>query len=177
MDHDQQRDASEEAYNRQLLENPDPEETRTVFSNYTDEAREVRMHKIAKAMRQIEAGIGAEMEAYRRDMTKAISTYCVDDDFDSTVRNMLISFENDGFDLQTFLADESESSRYHDLVRVWRMLERLSQPENYSRDELSHLYMQYSLCPLHHWDWAICFDDEDPECSQIRAIFPHGHDT
>jgi hypothetical protein len=33
-----------------------------------------------------------------------------------------------------------------------------------------------SLCPLHLCDYAICFDDEDPECAQIREIHP-GHDT
>jgi len=47
----------------------------------------------------------------------------------------------------------------------------------YQRDSLSHLAMKLSLCPLHFVDWAICFDDEDPECSQIREIFPDCHDT
>lgn len=49
--------------------------------------------------------------------------------------------------------------------------------DKFRRDDLSHLLMQHSLCPMHFTDWAICFDDDDPECSQIRAIFPHGHDT
>jgi hypothetical protein len=30
---------------------------------------------------------------------------------------------------------------------------------------------------MHFVDWAICFDDENPECEQIRTIFPHSHDT
>jgi hypothetical protein len=46
-----------------------------------------------------------------------------------------------------------------------------------SRDEVSELAMSLSLCPIHFVDWAICFDDEDPECDQIRLIFPIGHDT
>lgn len=33
-----------------------------------------------------------------------------------------------------------------------------------------------SLCPLHHIDYAACFDDDDPECAPIRLIHP-SHDT
>lgn len=44
------------------------------------------------------------------------------------------------------------------------------------RDYLSHLRLQYSICPLHACDYAICFDDDDPECAAIRSCFPN-HDT
>lgn len=47
----------------------------------------------------------------------------------------------------------------------------------YYRDEISTIAMELSLCPMHFGDWAGCFDDENPECEQIRAIFPHSHDT
>lgn len=47
----------------------------------------------------------------------------------------------------------------------------------YRRDEMSTLAISLSLCPMHFCDWASCFDDDDAECSQIRAIFPYGHDT
>lgn len=46
----------------------------------------------------------------------------------------------------------------------------------YQRDALSTLLLDNSLCPLHAIDYAICFDDDDPDCAQIRAIFP-SHDT
>jgi hypothetical protein len=46
----------------------------------------------------------------------------------------------------------------------------------YHIHELSMLRLDESLCPLHHCDYAICFDDDDPECAPIRACFPH-HDT
>ena len=46
-----------------------------------------------------------------------------------------------------------------------------------NRDEVSEIAMSLSLCPIHFVDWAICFDDSDPECSQVRDIFPVGHDT
>lgn len=40
----------------------------------------------------------------------------------------------------------------------------------------SMLLLEYSLCPMHRIDYAICFDDDDPDCAQIRALFP-SHDT
>lgn len=47
----------------------------------------------------------------------------------------------------------------------------------FSRDEITRITIAQSLCPLHFCDWAACFDDEDKECEQIRAIYPYGHDT
>jgi hypothetical protein len=46
----------------------------------------------------------------------------------------------------------------------------------WGRDTITELALEASLCPLHFVDYAICFDDEDPECSQIRVIHP-SHDT
>jgi hypothetical protein len=45
-----------------------------------------------------------------------------------------------------------------------------------STDDISELRLADSLCPLHACDYAICFDDDDAECAQIRSIFP-SHDT
>lgn len=44
------------------------------------------------------------------------------------------------------------------------------------RDELTAMRLDYSLCPLHACDYAICFDDDDAECAPIRTIHPT-HDT
>lgn len=49
--------------------------------------------------------------------------------------------------------------------------------DKFSRGTLTELAISMSLCPLHFVDWAICFDDTDPECSQIREIYPYSHDT
>jgi hypothetical protein len=46
----------------------------------------------------------------------------------------------------------------------------------YSRDDLTRLLLDNSLCPLHAIDYAICFDDDDPDCTAIRTIHP-SHDT
>lgn len=47
----------------------------------------------------------------------------------------------------------------------------------FSRDYFTELAIADSLCPLHFIDWAICFDDDDPDCAQIRTIYPNSHDT
>jgi hypothetical protein len=46
----------------------------------------------------------------------------------------------------------------------------------YQTQRLSMLYLDNSLCPMHHCDYAICFDDDEPDCATIRAYFPD-HDT
>lgn len=43
-------------------------------------------------------------------------------------------------------------------------------------DALARLRLDYSLCPMHACDYAICFDDNDPECAQLRIDHPE-HDT
>lgn len=40
----------------------------------------------------------------------------------------------------------------------------------------TELALAESLCPMHFIDYAICFDDNDPECAAIRHIHP-SHDT
>lgn len=114
----------------------------------------------------------------------------VDIDFTADFRNLLISFQefSDKEDLNDFLQD-CDSDRYLDLRRSYDILKMMTtarpgfEPnENYKGyfphiDELSNLAMEFSLCPIHFVDWAICFDDENPECDQVRRIFPNHHDT
>lgn len=45
-----------------------------------------------------------------------------------------------------------------------------------TRQTLSLLLLDFSLCPMHAIDYAICFDDDDADCAAIRALFP-SHDT
>jgi hypothetical protein len=44
------------------------------------------------------------------------------------------------------------------------------------RERLTEIALIASLCPMHFCDYAICFDDDDPECASIRLIHPN-HDT
>ena len=46
----------------------------------------------------------------------------------------------------------------------------------FATDDLTNLLLSLSLCPMHRIDYAICFDDESPECAAIRMIHPN-HDT
>jgi hypothetical protein len=57
-------------------------------------------------------------------------------------------------------------------VQRWAM-ERIDKLET---EEMTELALNMSLCPIHFCDYAICFDDENPECVQVRAIHP-AHDT
>lgn len=36
--------------------------------------------------------------------------------------------------------------------------------------------LAYSICPVHLRDYAICFDDQNPECVAVRLEHPE-HDT
>lgn len=46
----------------------------------------------------------------------------------------------------------------------------------YMTERMTALLLDNSLCPMHAIDYAICFDDDDPDCAAIRAIHP-SHDT
>ena len=47
---------------------------------------------------------------------------------------------------------------------------------DYQTDRMTAMLLDNSLCPMHAIDYAICFDDDDPDCAAIRAIHP-SHDT
>lgn len=44
------------------------------------------------------------------------------------------------------------------------------------REALTETLLQFSLCPIHRHDYAICFDDQNPECAAVRTIHPN-HDS
>lgn len=93
-----------------------------------------------------------------------------DDDYHALIRDLLICD-----DLLTLHDFEPETRRdddaYHPTTRaIFELIRSLD------RESLSRLRLDYSLCPLHAIDYAICFDDDDAECSAIRACFPN-HDT
>lgn len=108
-----------------------------------------------------------EKENRRQDLTydNYIDTYHPDE----LLQDVSISDSLREYELQM---RPTRGEFYRAMTLIREMLD-----DEYRRDDLSHLLMQHSLCPMHFCDWAICFDDDDPECSQIRAIFPHGHDT
>jgi len=46
----------------------------------------------------------------------------------------------------------------------------------YMTERMTAMLLDNSLCPMHAIDYAICFDDDDPDCAAIRTIHP-SHDT
>lgn len=62
------------------------------------------------------------------------------------------------------------------LYHTLRSLLKLIDTADYTTDRMTAMLLDNSLCPLHAIDYAICFDDDDDECAQIRTIHP-SHDT
>lgn len=82
-------------------------------------------------------------------------------------------------DIDTPFRDDIDAAPDFDHIRdhLLALHEHAALPYDESaRQSLSLLALDYSLCPLHMIDYAICFDDNDPDCAQIRAYFPN-HDT
>lgn len=85
-------------------------------------------------------------------------------------------------DLRSLLIDSTDSDLESDSADELRelilaLLTNTERPYDESaRHALSELRLDYSLCPMHAIDYAICFDDDDADCATIRAFFPC-HDT
>lgn len=109
---------------------------------------------------------------------------------DGDFRDMLMRFRDDPIEtILTEMLDDyfhfnplndwytRDRPKLNDLHHCWILLRYFDNPANYCQDIIAEAAMRHSLCPMHLIDWAICFDDENPDCSQIRAIFPHSYDT
>lgn len=90
-----------------------------------------------------------------------------DDNASLAIRDAMINDPSPA-ELPALAADYDFSAR--DIAPILDAIRRLS------RDDLSILRLSFSLCPIHSIDYAICFDDDDADCAQIRAAFP-SHDT
>lgn len=86
------------------------------------------------------------------------------DDNAFALRSLLINPDDDLTDIYTPRAAAIERPRF------------LAMIDALTTDTRSLLMLALSLCPLHACDYAICFDDADPECESLRACFP-SHDT
>lgn len=89
-----------------------------------------------------------------------------DDAFD--LRMMIIDHRSFDTNATLFAANEIADTMHHD--------DMLDAIHSLDRESLTTLALHHSLCPLHLIDYAICFDDADPECAAIRTIHPT-HDT
>ena len=85
-------------------------------------------------------------------------------DASAYLRDLLIDPDAAGDDLDNLHPDDAD--RLRELLPI----------ASTDRELLTRLLLDDSLCPLHAIDYAICFDDDDPECAAIRDIHP-SHDT
>lgn len=100
-----------------------------------------------------------------------------DEDLSYAFRNLLIG---DSPAEARESALDGNGKRENDLplslfIEMHDLLETIAD-DPYSRQYMTMLYLDDSLCPMHHCDYAICFDDENPECAVLREYFPD-HDT
>jgi hypothetical protein len=94
-------------------------------------------------------------------------------DISIAFRSMLI--DRDDSDFSDFPAAFPHIAAMRDALTA--IDARIAYPYDESnRQRLSMLLLDFSLCPMHCCDYAICFDDDDAECAAIRALFP-SHDT
>ena len=94
-------------------------------------------------------------------------------------RDLLIDHESDPISPDDYNGPDTTPRMIAGLSYVDRTLREaltVLHADPYSRHWLSMQYLENSLCPVHHIDYAICFDDQDPECALIREYFP-SHDT
>jgi len=73
-------------------------------------------------------------------------------------------------------APSPDRDELRDHARTLITLATQPHPIASARESLTSLALSFSLCPMHLIDYAICFDDEFPECAAIRAMHP-SHDT
>jgi hypothetical protein len=79
-------------------------------------------------------------------------------------------------DMRDLLIDRTDIDLSSDCPELLRDLLTALLDAPYNTELTTAMMLDNSLCPMHAIDYAICFDDDDPECAQIRAIHP-SHDT
>lgn len=94
------------------------------------------------------------------------------DDFARALRDLLIDRTATPTD-QPIAALADPPAYIYDTLRA---LLAIIDAYPYSTEHLTKLLLDNSLCPMHAIDYAICFDDDEPDCAAIRAIHP-SHDT
>ena len=113
----------------------------------------------------------------RHSRINALLDANADSDFHSIAARLMLIYPAYSYaDFSHFDFDSSEFSetQYNELHELLSPL--FDHPNDAMISLRSTLALEFSLCPIHLIDYAICFDDETPECAQIRDAFPT-HDT
>lgn len=109
-----------------------------------------------------------ERSHYATHPLESLNSIRTDSDLSNAQREMLMMLEMTDTEILDSLDDDSLNLL--DLRRSLICLRSLD------REQITQLALDHSLCPLHLIDYAICFDDNDADCAQIRLIHP-SHDT
>jgi hypothetical protein len=108
------------------------------------------------------------------DQNDAYRASCIHDLRDADIRDLLCTDIDDHPDATEFMQSPDAPAL---AALIDAAFAAATAPYSESmRHRLSELLLSHSLCPMHHCDYAICFDDESDECATIRAYFP-SHDT
>lgn len=120
-----------------------------------------------------------------RPITRNLDYDCMHDIASTILRDLLCIDDDDSLDA----FPDCDYSFFNDAAPLYAAMRTTLIPllelafrtpayanETYNRDALSAMRLDFSLCPLHATDYAICFDDDDAECASIRTCFP-SHDT
>lgn len=110
------------------------------------------------------------------DEAQMLRTLLVDDGETSDDELGELAYDTEAQDVPVAIFHTREVWEQLQIGNVSKGYYDLTGPEYGAREQLTEVALALSLCPLHLRDYAICFDDEDPECAAIRAVHP-GHDT
>lgn len=98
---------------------------------------------------------------------------CIHSDFSAALRDLLCDRNYTPINYDAPINFHDPAPSLYDFIRS---LLATIDAAPYQTQRLSMLYLDHSLCPMHHGDYAACFDDDDPDCATIREYFPD-HDT
>jgi hypothetical protein len=110
-------------------------------------------------------------DRYAQALTELNAIASADDDAYAIIRDLLIDSDTHTISSLRFEFPDERHAMIDRCVELIRLLDDCP-----LRDAISMLRLDYSLCPLHAIDYAICFDDDNPECAALRACF-NSHDT
>jgi hypothetical protein len=118
-----------------------------------------------------------DLDPAREKISALNAKWAENDDWDTNSRAVLIQAGETELDTSDLSFDGTSEGMTKDLAALHKAFGVLLAVRDAGWDEtITQLALDRSLCPVHFCDYAICFDDEDPGCEQVRAVHP-AHDT
>jgi hypothetical protein len=70
------------------------------------------------------------------------------------------------------ITDEAHEMDPAEAERIAALVDAVRLDPHGGAEEITSLALALARCPLHLRDYAICAEDQDPECAAIRAVHP-----